>query len=65
MCVNSVPVPHSCRGLLFLSLPLNKETFNILHSELLWDYIIIVYNRLTPTWDGAWLNTSLRPAQKV
>lgn len=27
-----------------VSLPLNKETFIILHSEVVWTYFIIIYN---------------------
>ena len=42
--LNLVPVPHSCRGLL-ISESLNKETFIILYSELVWDYFIIIYNK--------------------
>lgn len=27
-----------------MSLPLNKDTFIIFHSELVWDYFIIIHN---------------------
>ena len=33
-----------------VSLPLNKETFIILHSELVWDYFIVIINIWHPMW---------------